>query len=609
MPNKSIWKPTQVSIAKSNIYKTMLKHSFGNYQELWKWSITDKADFWEETIAVLGIKFDKKFSKVFDLSDGVAQPNWLVDAKMNIVDSCFQQDDEAIAIVYNDGSDIKKMTQKELEILVNRIANSLRASGIKKGDYIAIDLPMTPLAVAIYLAGIKAGNPVVTIADSFTSKEIKTRLQIAKPKLIFTQDYIHRAGKKLALYQKIADATSIKTIVIKTIKDSVSIAQNTIWFTDFLVENPVFKTVIQNPSDYITLLFSSGTTSTPKAIPWTHTTPIKSASDGYYHQDIKPRDVVAWPTNLGWMMGPWLVFAALINKASIALYDDAPLGKGFGEFVQNTKVTMLGVIPSIVKNWKNTACMEGLDWSNIRCFSSTGEASNPEEYSYLMQLANNKPIIEYCGGTEIGGGYVTGTVVQENIPATFSTAALGTDFILLDENNQESDTGEVYLIPPIMGLSNELLNKNHYQVYFHNTPKHKGQTLRRHGDQMLRDTNNYFKAQGRVDDTMNLGGIKVSSLQIETLINSLDCVKESVAIAIHPFSGGPDKLVLYYVETEKVAKDIALTKMQQLIKNQLNPLFRVSDLVCIPELPRTSSGKIMRRSLRKAYQALNEETY
>jgi acetyl-CoA synthetase len=160
-----------------------------------------------------------------------------------------------------------------------------------------------------------------------------------------------------------------------------------------------------------------------------------------------------------------------------------------------------------------------------------------------------------------------------------------------------------------MGLSNELLNKNHHQVYYHNTPTYKGQMLRRHGDQMQRETNNYYKAQGRVDDTMNLGGIKIGSLQIEKLINSLDCVKESVAIAIHPFNGGPDKLVIYYVALLEVEKSIVLNKMQQLIKLQLNPLFKVSDLVVIETLPRTASGKVMRRSLRKAYQTLNEEEY
>ena len=605
MIKKNTWKPTKNIISKTNIYKTMQKHSFESYAELWKWSVTEKEAFWDETIKNLRIVFDENYTKVVAISDGVTKPNWLVDAKMNIVDSCFQREDDAIAIVYNTKSGVQRMTQKALEILVNKIANSLRKVGVLEGDYIAIDLPMSPLAVAIYLAGIKAGYPVVTIADSFSPKEIAIRLQIAQPKLIFTQDVLERAGKKLPLYEKVRTATTIKSVVIQTQESPIKLQENDVFYADFLIEEDNFNTVIQNPEEYTTLLFSSGTTSTPKAIPWTHITPIKAASDGYYHHDIKEGDIVAWPTNLGWMMGPWLVFASLINKASIALYDDAPLDKGFGKFIQDAKVTMLGVIPSIVKHWKNTASMETFDWSAIRNFSSTGEASNPEEYKYLMALADHKPIIEYCGGTEIGGGYLAGTMVQENIPSTFSSKTLGTDFVLLDENHNESKTGEVFLIPPILGLSNELLNKNHHQVYYQNTPTHNGQQLRRHGDRIQELENAYFKAQGRVDDAMNLGGIKVSSLQIESLINTLAFVKESVAIAVHPFNGGPDKLVIYYVMAKDYYKEQAISEMQLLIRKEINPLFKIADVVFIDELPRTASGKIKRRSLRRRYQEEN----
>jgi acetyl-CoA synthetase len=605
MSKTSIWKPNQKTISESNINKMMLKLDFSHYDDLWSWSVKNKESFWDETIQALGISFKKKYTQVLNLDNGVTQPNWLVGARMNIIDSCFQRDNSATAIVYNDENGIQHLSQKDLENQVNRIANGLRDFGIKQGDYIAIDLPMTPLAVAIYLAGIKAGNPVVTIADSFSPKEIKVRLEIAKPKLIFTQDYLNRAGKKLPLYEKVTQASNLKTIVIKSCDNTVELRETDVWFSDFEASNSHFETIIQNPNDYITLLFSSGTTSTPKAIPWTQTTPIKAASDGYYHHDIHEGDVVAWPTNLGWMMGPWLVFAALINKASIALYNGAPLGVGFGRFIQEAKVNMLGVIPSIVKHWKNTACMEGLDWSCIRCFSSTGEASNPQEYEYLMSLADHKPIIEYCGGTEIGGGYVTGTIVQNNIPATFSTKALGTDFVLLDENNQESKIGEVFLIPPIMGLSNELLNKNHHQVYYDKTPTYKGQILRRHGDQMQVEENNYFKAQGRVDDAMNLGGIKVSSLQIESLLNTLEYIKETAAIAVHPYNGGPDKLIIYYVLLEDESKENVLKDMQKLVKTQINPLFKVNDVVETKSMPRTASGKLIRRNLRKQYQELN----
>ncbi len=601
---KPFWKPSKKTIEQSNIYKMMQQYGFDNYQDFWKWSITNKEVFWEATIHNLGIKQEKKFTSIVDISKGVENAEWLKNSKLNIVDSCFQNKENAIAVIYQqEGGKIQKVKQTELLILVNKIANGFLEQGLKTGDKIAVDLPMTLEAVAIYLAAIKAGMPVVTIADSFTSNEIAVRLKITQPKLIFTQDILQRAGKELPLFSKVIEAKAPKAVVLKVLDKKINLRNKDIYFDDFLSSKTNFKTIIQNPDDIITILFSSGTTGEPKAIPWTHTTPIKGASDGYYHQDIHKNDVVCWPTNLGWMMGPWLVFAALINKATIALYHGMPTDNGFGEFVQNAKVTMLGVIPSFVKYWKNSKSMEKFDWSTIKCFSSTGEVSNPTEMEYLMQLANNKPVIEYCGGTEIGGGYVTSTVVQPNIASTFSTQALGGEFVLLDENNNKSTKGELFLIPPIMGLSNTLLNRNHYDVYYKNTPKYQGKILRRHGDQLEQLENGYFKAQGRVDDAMNLGGIKVSSIQIEAVLNRLSFIKESAAIAVSPKGGGPSLLVVYYVENKSSLTDNErLQEAKKSIRKQLNPLFKVTDLVKIEVLPRTASNKVMRRKLRELYQ-------
>jgi len=582
----------------------MQQYGFDNYQDFWKWSINNKEVFWEATIHNLGIKQEKKFTSIVDISEGVENAEWLKNSKLNIVDSCFQNKDNAIAVIYQqEGGEIQKVRQTELLILVNEIANGFLEQGLKTGDKIAVDLPMTLEAVAIYLAAIKAGMPVVTIADSFTPNEIAVRLKITQPKLIFTQDILQRAGKELPLFSKVIEAKAPKAVVLKVSDKKINLRNKDIYFDDFLSSKTNFKTIIQNPDDIITILFSSGTTGEPKAIPWTHTTPIKGASDGYYHQDIHENDVVCWPTNLGWMMGPWLVFAALINKATIALYYGTPTDNGFGEFVQNAKVTMLGVIPSFVKYWKNSKCMEKFNWNTIKCFSSTGEVSNPAEMEYLMQLANNKPVIEYCGGTEIGGGYVTSTVVQPNIASTFSTQALGGEFILLDENNNKSTKGELFLIPPIMGLSNTLLNRNHYDVYYKDTPEYQGKLLRRHGDQLEQLENGYFKALGRVDDAINLGGIKVSSVQIEAVLNRLSFIKESAAIAVSPKGGGPSLLVIYYVENKSLITDNErLQGVKKSISKQLNPLFKVTDLVKIEALPRTASNKVMRRKLRELYE-------
>ena len=600
-----IWTPTEKEIQQTNIYQTMQDLHLHNYNDFWKWSIEEREKFWDKTIKNLGIQFTQKYTSIYDLSQGVTKPKWLPNAKLNIVDSCFQNEANATAIIYQkEGGKIEKISQVNLEKLVNRIANSLIEQGLHQGDFIAIDMPMTVEAVAIYLAGIKAGIPVATVADSFTPNEIEVRLQITNPKIVFTQDVQLRAGKKLPLYQKVVDANAPKIVVIPALEElSIPLRKQDVLWKDFLVDNTNFTSVKQNPEDTITVLFSSGTTGEPKAIPWNHTTPIKGASDGFYHHDIHKNEVVAWPTNLGWMMGPWLVFAALLNKATIALYYGAPIGREFGEFVSNAKINMLGLVPSIVKHWKHTKCMEGLDWKNIKCFSSTGEASNPEEYKYLSSLANNKPIIEYCGGTEIGGGYVTSTLVQPNIASIFSTQALGTEFVLLDEDYQPTDKGEVFLVPPIMGLSNTLLNRDHFEVYYKDTPTLNGKILRRHGDRLEHLGNGYYKAQGRVDDAMNLGGIKVSSIQIETVINTLDFIKESAAIAISPKDGGPSILVVYYVESKlDYSNEERFNFVKNSIRKNLNPLFKLSDLKKIDKLPRTASGKVMRKNLRKEYE-------
>ncbi|WP_397445063.1 AMP-binding protein [Polaribacter sp. R77954] len=599
------WIPTKEHIKKSNIGKLMQKHQFSAYKDLWTWSVKNKETFWEETVESLNIIQDKKYKQILNIDDGITQAKWLFGAKLNIIDSCFQNDDNANAIVFQKPNEkVQKVTQKELEELVNKIANSFPNIKVQKGDTIAIDLPMTLECVAIYLAAIKAGVKVATIVDSFTPKEIKVRLNLTQPKVVFTQDFLARAHKTFPLYDKVVEANADKIVAIKTIKNKdFKLRNQDVFWDDFLSENTNFTSVKQTPQNCITILFSSGTTGEPKAIPWNHTTAIKAASDGFYHQNIQQNDVVCWPTNLGWMMGPWLIFAALVNKAAIGLYYDAPTGADFGEFVQNGKVTMLGVIPSIVKHWKNSACMESFNWDSIKNYSSTGEVSNPTEMEYLMRLANNKPVIEYCGGTEIGGGYVTSSVVQENIPSTFSTKALGSDFVLLDENHQETNKGEVFLIPPIMGLSTELLNKNHQKIYYDDTPKYH-QMLRRHGDELKQLENGCFKILGRVDDAMNLGGIKVSATQIEEAINQLGFVLESAAIAVAPKDGGPAKLVVFYVEKRDAIPNVdRLKTAQKIVKTELNPLFKVADLVKIEALPRTASNKIMRRKLRDTYKS------
>ncbi len=592
------WFPTDKDITEANITRLMVALNLKTYRELHAWTVRNRDTFWQMMIDALGIKTVSTNTEAQRDATGIATPFHA----LNIVESCFNTPPEAIAIVTQRENDegLTTFTYHELEFLTNRVANGLVEIGMKPGDAVAVDMPMNAESVAIYLGIVKAGCVVVGIADSFAPDEIATRLRIGNAKAIFTQDYINRAGKRLPLYEKVIVANAPKAIVSSYKgRDSVARIQreSDMTWDSFLSDTDAFTAVPCPPDAHTNILFSSGTTGEPKAIPWTHTTPIKCAADAYLHHDIHPGDVLAWPTNLGWMMGPWLIYASLINKATIALYDGVPTGRDFGVFVQNAKVSMLGVVPTLVRAWKNTECMHGVDWQAIRAFSSTGECSNPEEMLYLMSLAGYKPVIEYCGGTEIGGGYVTGTRVQPAVPSTFTTPALGLDFLLYDDGIP-SDNGEVFIVPPSLGLSTSLLNADHNEVYFAGTPR---PDLRRHGDALERFAEGYYRIHGRVDDTMNLSGIKVSSAEIEEVLNVVSGVQETAAVAVSPKDGGPSQLVIYAVlaaSASEPTKQEIHEALQTALSGHLNPLFRIHDVVIVDALPRTASNKIMRRILR-----------
>lgn len=607
---RPIWSPTPDIIERSNIQLMMKERGFADYARLHEWSIRQAEQFWKKSIERVGIHFENPPDCTLDISAGSESPDWLPGARLNIVTSCFRADAGVPAIVYDDeAGGISSMSYGQLQRLSRQVAYSLRRAGLRPGDAVGVDMPMTVESVAIYLGIVLMGGVVVSIADSFAAPEIATRLRIAGAKVVFTSHLINRGGRTLPLYQKVVEADpggAVRVVVLDGKgKGQCKLRPGDQRWEDFLGSDTVFAAEFGGPDRAVNVLFSSGTTGEPKAIVWDQTTPIKCAIDGFYHHDIHPGSVVAWPTNLGWMMGPWLIFATLINRGTMALFSDAPLGRSFGEFIQDARVNMLGVIPSLVRHWRQTRCMEGLDWSAIRAFSSTGECSEPGDMFYLMYLGGYKPIIEYCGGTEIGGGYITSTVVQPNAPSTFSTPALGSELIILDDEGKPADVGELFLVPPAMGLSRRLLNRNHHEVYYQDVPSGpSSQVLRRHGDQMERLGGRYYRALGRADDTMNLAGVKVSSAEIERVLNRLDGVHETAAVAVPPQGGGPGELVIFVVREGDCALDAAQlrSQFQQAIKHGLNPLFRVDRVRIVDALPRTASNKVMRRELRAKEQ-------
>ncbi|KAL9329402.1 hypothetical protein ACSQ67_004405 [Phaseolus vulgaris] len=603
--------------------------------------------YWSLLLKELSITFVEPPKCILDTSDPSRHGGtWLPGSVLNIADCCVQpsshpyKPDDSLAIVWRnegfDDSEVNGITLKQLRQQVMLVANAIDAS-FSKGDAIAIDMQMTVNAVIIYLAIVLAGCVVVSIADSFAPKEIATRLRVSKAKGIFTQDFISRGGRNFPLYSRVIEAAACKVIVLPVIGDDlgVQLRECDLSWKDFLSSSrqhprshhytPFYQLI-----DSVTnILFSSGTTGEPKAIPWTQLSPIRSAADGWAFVDIQPGDVYCWPTNLGWVMGPTLIYSCFLSGATLALYHGSPLGHGFGKFVQvmlysasiefdtllkdhstaivqDAGVTILGTVPSLVKTWKNTQCMEGLDWTKIKTFCSTGETSNVDDDLWLSSRSYYKPIIECCGGTELASSYLMGSPLQPQAFGTFSTPSMTTGLVILDENGvpypeDVACVGEVGLFPIYMGATDRLLNADNDEVYFKGMPMYKGKVLRRHGDIIKRTAEGYFVVQGRADDTMNLGGIKTSSVEIERVCDRADeGILETAAISVAPAHGGPEQLIIFVVLKKGYNSNAESLKRKfaKAIQSNLNPLFKVSLVKIVPDFPRTASNKLLRRVLR-----------
>ncbi|CAH8306210.1 unnamed protein product [Eruca vesicaria subsp. sativa] len=575
-PSPSLSKSTNLGRLMETHGSRLLGASYKNPLESFdvfrRFSVEHPEVYWSIVINELSLKFHTPPRCILDKSKPGG--TWLPDAVVNIAECCLmpsshpKREDDSLAVVWRDegfdNSPVNQMTFKELRERVMLVANAISRS-FAKGDTIAIDMTMTVDAVIIYLAIILAGCVVVSIADSFAAKEIATRLKISKAKGIFTQDYILRGGRRFPLYSRVVEAGPSKIIVLPSSGTElrVQLRDQDIPWKDFLskvsVENS-FRPIHQPVNSVINILFSSGTTGEPKAIPWTQLSPIRSACDGWAHLDVQVGNTYCWPTNLGWVMGPTLIFSCFLTGTTLALYHGSPLGRGFGKF--DAGVTVLGTVPSLVKTWKRTNCMEGLNWTKIKYFATTGEASNVDDVLWLSSKAYYKPVIECCGGTELASSYIIGSPLQPQAFGAFSTPSMTTRIIIFDEN------GVPY-------------------------------RLRRHGDIVKRTVGGYYNVQGRADDTMNLGGIKTSSIEIERVCDQADeSISETAAVSITPPNGGPELLAIFAVlkdgfkrKSEEELKRI----FSRAIQKDLNPLFKVSFVKIVAEFPRTASNKLLRR--------------
>ncbi len=441
-----VWRPTPQLIHNSRLKKFMDQYDLPDFQSLMHRSTTDLDWFWNAVLTDLAIQFYKPYSQVVDLSNGIERPVWCVDGVMNIVHNCLDKyigtpSEIHTALIWEgEEGHSKQYTYAQLYREVNKCANALRSLGLKKGDAIGLYMPMIPEIVIALLAIAKIGGIILPLFSGYGESAIVSRLKDADAVALFTADGFYRRGQAVNMKQT-ADASAAQVptlkhmiVVKRTNADIAMFAARDHWWHELVgAQSDQSETEHTSAEDPLMILYTSGTTGKPKGALHTHCGfPIKAAQDMAHGLDLHSDEILYWMTDMGWMMGPWLVFGTLILGATMMIYDgapDFPAPDRLWALIEKHKVTALGISPTLVRALIKfgDAPIKKHDVSSLRKFGSTGEPWNPDPWLWLFNTVGGGqlPIINYSGGTEISGGIVMGNVLLPLKPCAFSAAVPG----------------------------------------------------------------------------------------------------------------------------------------------------------------------------------------
>ena len=616
-----VWRPTADYIERAHLTAFMQQHGIEDFDELMSRSTTDIAWFTDAVLKYLDIQFFEPYSKVVDLSEGIQFPKWCVNGKMNIVHNCVDKYQRS-AISYRpsvvwEGEEgtRKSLSYKELYQGVNRCANALRSLGLAKGDAIGLFMPMTPEIVVALLAIAKIGGIILPLFSGYGAGAIVSRLVDADAKALFAADGAFRRGKAVEM-KSVADeaAAHVSTlqhvIVLKRTGQHINMQEGRDHWWHELVDsqNDEAQTEITSAEDPLMVIYTSGTTGKPKGAQHTHCGfPVKAAQDMAFGTDVHEGDVIYWMTDMGWMMGPWLVFGALILGSTLLLYDGAPDYPGpdrLWDLVEKHKITQLGVSPTLIRSLipHGEEQFKKHDLSSLRFFVSTGEPWNPDPWMWLFERVgeSKRPIINYSGGTEISGGIVMGNPLLPLKPCAFSAACPGIAADVFDENGKpiRNAVGELVIKAPWIGMTRGFWkDKQRYLDAYWS----RWENIWVHGDFAAIDSDGLWYILGRSDDTIKIAGKRLGPAEVESILVRHDAVVEAAAIGVpHEVKGS--ELVLFAVLKPDVNPSDGLRQeLKEMVVAGMGKPLAPKSILFVSDLPKTRNAKVMRRMIRSAY--------
>ena len=600
--------------------KQLIPSNLEEYNKLYKYSVDNPEQFWSDVAD--SFIWKKKWSKVLDYDFSKPKFEWFVDGKLNITENCLdrhvENTPEKTAIIFEPNNPEDKtlhISYKELHSKVCSFANVLKNNNVTKGDRVCIYLPMVPeLAVAV-LACARIGAVHSVVFAGFSSIALAARINDASCKMVLTSDGSFRGNKTIDLKsivdEALTDCDCVESvIVLNRINSGITLNKNEKWWHDELNKvNDNCPAEIVDSEDPLFILYTSGSTGKPKGM--VHSCGGYMVYSSYSFKNVfnyNDGDIYWCTADIGWITGhSYIVYGPLLNGATTLMFEGVPSYPDFGRFwaiCEKYKVNQFYTAPTAIRALAKhpVELVNKYDLGSLKVLGTVGEPINEEAWDwYNNNVGKGKcPIVDTWWQTETGGIMITSLAnVTEGKPTFATKPMMGIQPVLFDENskefNENNKNGILGIKFPWPSIARTIYgdHERYKNVYFSAYPGYYFP-----GDGAFRDDDGNYRITGRVDDVVIVSGHNLGTAPIEDAINMHDNVVESALVG-YPHDIKGNALYAYVILKDDSLSHNIVKEINDLISKTIGPIAKPEKIQIVPGLPKTRSGKIMRRILRK----------
>jgi acetyl-CoA synthetase len=617
------WRPASDAATATRLGRFIKAAGEHDLDSLQRHAERDPDWFWAAAADDLQLTWQRHPTQTLDLSGGPEWSRWWNGGAFNYasaaVDPRAASDPDGRALTWEgeDGA-VTRLSNAGLKAEVDQAAAMFARLGVKQGDRVGIFLPLLPETVISVLAVGKLRAIYIPIFSGYAAPAVASRLNDGGASLLVTADGTYRRGNVVDMLttarHAVAQAPTVRTTLVvgrMAGAPNLSIGGSERWWSAEMADaslKPLTETSDTDPETPYMVIYTSGTTGRPKGAVHVHGGfPIKGAQDLAHCFDLGPGDRLFWFTDLGWMMGPWAISGALLLGAELVRYEgapDFPQADRLWALVARHGVTHLGLSPTVIRALMahSTDPLKGHDLGSLRVLGSTGEPWNPESWWWFFNNVGGGrlPLVNYSGGTEVSGGIVCCNLMTPIKPTSFGGPSVGAaaDVVDADGNPVRGVVGELALRQPLPGMTRGFWQDpdRYVESYWSRLP---GTWV--HGDWAVVDEDGYWFIQGRSDDTLKVAGKRVGPAEVESAAVSHTAVLEAAAVGVpHEVKG---EVIVVFVRLrpgETDDPDLRASVAAKIVE-QMGKALKPEAIFVVSDLPRTRSGKVMRRVARAAY--------